>query len=70
MSKREKKRNQPSKQKSKQKKPQKEGIGALLKDLVTNPFEYRRSTGSLGKILGGICLIIALCLLFYITGHM
>ena len=48
----------------------KESIGALLKDLITNPFEYRKKTGDLGKILGGVCLFAALCLLFYITGHM
>lgn len=70
MSKREKKRNQPGKKKNARQKPRQEGAWAAIKDLVTNPFEYRHSTGSLGKILGGICLFLALCLVFYITGHM
>lgn len=42
----------------------------ILKDLVTNPFEYKKDSTYLGKILGGICIFLAICLLFYITGHM
>ncbi len=41
----------------------------IIKDLFLNPFEYRRSTKNLGKILGGICLFLAICLLFYMTGN-
>ena len=41
----------------------------VIKDLFTNPFEYRSKNPYLGKILGGLCLFAALCLLFYITGH-
>ena len=41
----------------------------IIKDLFLNPFEYRRSNKNLGKILGGICLFLAICLLFYMTGN-
>ena len=41
----------------------------IIKDLFLNPFEYRRSNKNLGKILGGNCLFLAICLLFYITGN-
>lgn len=42
----------------------------VIMDLIKNPFEYKRDSKNLGKILGGICIFIAICLLFYITGHM
>lgn len=41
----------------------------ILKDLILNPFEFRRSNKNLGKILGVICLFLAVCLLFYVTGE-
>lgn len=42
-----------------------------IKDLFRNPFEYRKknTNNSLGKLLGGICIFLAFCLLFYLTGH-
>jgi hypothetical protein len=47
----------------------KESFWDILKDLFTNPFEYKHSTKYLGKVLGGICIFLALCLVFYLTGH-
>ena len=41
----------------------------ILMDLIKNPFEYKRDSKYLGKILGTICIFLAICLLFYITGH-
>ena len=41
----------------------------IIKDLFLNPFEYRRSNKNLGKMLGRICLFLAICLLFYMTGN-
>ncbi len=50
-------------------KPQeKQTTWEIIKDLFRNPFEYRRKSGSLGKVLGGVCLFLAVCLLFYLTG--
>ncbi|MBQ3179869.1 MAG: hypothetical protein IJB55_00735 [Firmicutes bacterium] len=42
----------------------------IIMDIIKNPFEYKRDSKNLGKILGGICIFLAVCLLFYITGHM
>ena len=57
------------KRKVKQEKPQ--TTWELIKDLFTNPFEYRKKNpnNTLGKVLGGICIFLGLCLLFYITGN-
>lgn len=41
----------------------------IIKDLFLNPFEYRKKNKNLGKILGGICIFLAICLLFYMTGN-
>lgn len=59
MSKRKKRRESPEKPETK---------WQILKDLFLNPFEYRSSSKHLSKFWGGICLFLAICLLFYITG--
>ena len=50
-------------------KPQKESVGKILKDFIAEPVDKKR-TSSLSKFLGIVCLVLAFCLLFYITGHM
>ncbi len=49
----------------------KESIWSAVKDLFLHPFkeEYNKNN-TVGKFLGAVCLILAFCLLFYITGHM
>lgn len=57
------------KRKSKQEGPQ--TTWAIIKDLIFHPFEFRKknTNNAIGKFLGGVCIFIAICLLFYITGH-
>lgn len=49
--------------------PQKETIIQILKEFIAEPVDKKR-TRHLGKFLGVVCLVLAFCLLFYITGHM
>lgn len=50
-------------------KVQAESTKDILLDLIKNPFEYKRDSKYLSKTLGIICIIMAVCLLFYISGH-
>lgn len=39
----------------------------IIKDFLKDPID-KKGTKNLGKVLGWGCLIMAFCLLFYITG--
>ena len=43
----------------------------IIKDLFLHPFEYRKknTNNSIGKFLGGLCIFLALCLLFALSGN-
>jgi len=61
-----------SKHKKRKGKPEeKQTVGQMIKDLFLHPFSGRNpnARNSLGKFLGGVCIFLAICLLFYLTGH-
>lgn len=46
----------------------KETAWTIIKDFLKDPVDKKR-TRSFGKFCGYVCLGMAICLLFYITGH-
>ncbi len=58
-------------QKSSQSKKEPQTAWEAVKDLFRNPFEYRKKNKNnfWGKLLGGLCIFLAICLLFYLTGN-
>ena len=51
--------------------PKKETTWDAIKDLFRHPFEYQHNKNNIvGKVMGGVCIAAAICLLFYVTGHM
>lgn len=50
-------------------KQHKQTVWEILKEFFAEPVDKKR-TSSLSKFLGVVCLILAFCLLFYITGRM
>lgn len=46
----------------------KETVFTIIRDLIKDPVDKKR-TRSFSKFLGYVCLGMAVCLLFYITGH-